>query len=578
MALNPQTPGVYVQEISTLPSSVVAVPTAIPVFIGYTEKAEINGVPVTDFPTSPTNPIRITSFLDFQTIFGGPNSEAFNVTLTGPDVDITTSLNESTGTDFRLYYHMQMFYANGGGTCYVIAVGNYSGTIDGDDLKDAIALAEQVGEITMVVVPEAISTGVNNSKQRAIYDEMLAHCEKMQDRFSILDVKSNGISIADDAEKFRNLNVSSNNLSYGAAYYPPFTATLSFSFEDTGVTIDASNPNLPASIQLYNTKTLDFLTVGEQTTSSIDFTSYSFPGAATDTLTINGEVFDLSVPTSLADLYNLIIANSVINASLTVTAIPNTTSPTSIDLTTITAGTSINISTSDGTIPISDISISPNVPSNTGISPNLGLYNKIIVALKASPVELYPSATMAGVYSAVDNDRGVWKAPANVGLASVSSLKILIKDSDQEGLNVDATSGKSIDAIRNFSGRGILVWGARTLDGNSNEWRYVNVRRLFLFVEDSCKQASEFVVFEPNTKNTWTRVKSMISNFLTNLWRDGALAGDKPEQAFFVKVGLNETMTAQDILEGRLIVQIGMAAVRPAEFIILQFEHKLQEA
>lgn len=97
-------------------------------------------------------------------------------------------------------------------------------------------------------------------------------------------------------------------------------------------------------------------------------------------------------------------------------------------------------------------------------------------------------------------------------------------------------------------------------------------------VEESSKKASEFVVFEPNDKNTWNRVKGTIGNFLTTLWRDGALTGDKPEQAFFVKVGLNETMTAQDILEGKMIVQIGLAAVRPAEFIILQFMHKVQEA
>jgi uncharacterized protein len=185
---------------------------------------------------------------------------------------------------------------------------------------------------------------------------------------------------------------------------------------------------------------------------------------------------------------------------------------------------------------------------------------------------------MAGIYAAVDRDRGVWKAPANVGVNMVASMNTTISDEDQAILNVDATSGKSINAIRKFTGRGTLVWGARTLDGNSNEWRYVNVRRLFIMAEESCKKASEFVVFEPNDNNTWIRVKGMISNFLTNLWRDGALAGEKPEQAFFVKVGLGETMSAQDILEGRLIVLIGMAAVRPAEFIVLQFEHKLQEA
>lgn len=193
-------------------------------------------------------------------------------------------------------------------------------------------------------------------------------------------------------------------------------------------------------------------------------------------------------------------------------------------------------------------------------------------------MKLYPSATMAGIYASVDRDRGVWKAPANVSINGVVAPSVNISSADQENLNVDAGSGKSINAIRAFAGKGILVWGARTLAGNDNEWRYVPVRRLFIFAEESIQEASEFVVFEPNDKNTWTRVKSLITNFLTNLWRDGALAGATPDEAYFVRVGLGETMTAQDILEGKMIIQVGLAAVRPAEFIILQFSHKLQES
>lgn len=145
-------------------------------------------------------------------------------------------------------------------------------------------------------------------------------------------------------------------------------------------------------------------------------------------------------------------------------------------------------------------------------------------------------------------------------------------------MNIDPGPGKSVNAIRPFNGKGILVWGARTLDGNSSEWRYISVRRFFIMVEESAKKATVQFVFEPNDANTWTKIRAMIENFLTVLWRDGALAGSKPEQAFFVKCGLGQTMTAQDILDGKLIVEIGMAAVRPAEFIILRFMHKLQEA
>lgn len=210
--------------------------------------------------------------------------------------------------------------------------------------------------------------------------------------------------------------------------------------------------------------------------------------------------------------------------------------------------------------------------------PDLPVINSIVKVLNTKVNTLPPSGAIAGVYASVDRDRGVWKAPANVTINSVSDLSELIDDNDQEVLNIDANAGKSVNAIRAFYGKGITVWGARTLAGNDNEWRYVPVRRLFSFAEESCKKSTSWCVFEPNDANTWARIRSQIDNFLNNLWRRGALAGAKPEQAYFVNCGLNITMTALDILEGRLIIEIGMAAVRPAEFVILRFSHKLQES
>ncbi|MGN7721079.1 phage tail sheath family protein [Chitinophaga sp. 22620] len=201
------------------------------------------------------------------------------------------------------------------------------------------------------------------------------------------------------------------------------------------------------------------------------------------------------------------------------------------------------------------------------------VYERVRVEMSLLP----PSGAVAGIYAATDRSRGVWKAPANVSLRSVVTPAYKLNDQEQSSLNVHET-GKSINAIRAFTGKGILVWGARTLAGNDNEWRYINVRRFFIYVEESTKKASEPFVFEGNDANTWVRIRAMIENFLTLQWRQGALAGATTKQAFYVKVGLNETMTAQDILEGRLIVEIGMAAVRPAEFIVLRFSHKMQES
>ena len=209
--------------------------------------------------------------------------------------------------------------------------------------------------------------------------------------------------------------------------------------------------------------------------------------------------------------------------------------------------------------------------------PTIPGYDKILKELNTKLNTIPPSGAIAGVISMVDSNKGIWHSPANVSISSISGVSTFITDDEQENLNVDSEAGKSINAIRSFSGKGILVWGARTLLGNDNEWRYISVRRLFNYIEESVKKSTAWAVFSPNDANTWIKIKSQIENFLNNLWRQGALAGSKAESAYYVAVGLNTTMTAQDILEGKLIIEIGLAAVRPAEFIILRFSHKLQE-
>jgi len=180
------------------------------------------------------------------------------------------------------------------------------------------------------------------------------------------------------------------------------------------------------------------------------------------------------------------------------------------------------------------------------------------------------------VYARVDNQRGVWKAPANVSLTGVIEPTYYFDNDDTDNLNIDPVAGKSVNAIRSFVGKGTLIWGARTLAGNDNEWRYISVRRFFNMVEESVKKSTYWAVFEPNDANTWVKVRGMIESYLTQKWREGALAGSTTKEAFFVRCGLGTTMSSQDILEGRMYVEIGMAVVRPAEFIILKFYHKLQ--
>jgi uncharacterized protein len=470
MASSYKTPGVYVEEISTLPASIAAVETAIPAFIGYTERATENN----DDTALLFKATRITSVLEYEEIFGKGNSEDISITIEDT-LDASNNLTERTITaalatpsDYKLYYQVLMFYKNGGGPCYIMSVGDYTDAVaapgdNSDGLTRGILELEQVDEPTLLLFPDAHALA-NVSAYGALISESLAHCAKLQDRFTISDVYGSDITA------FRGA-IGSDNMKYGASYHPFINTVLNYSYDETVVDIDSHLEN----------------------------------GVAASVDPISGTLSALK-------------------------------------------------------------SSRPSV------------YRSIIAEINKIYAELSPCGSIAGIYARVDRDRGVWKAPANVGVKSIIGPVEKITHEEQESLNVDASTGKSINVIRNFTGKGTLVWGARTLAGNDNEWRYVPVRRLYIFIEESVKKATEFVVFEPNDANTWLRTKTMIENFLTTLWRDGALAGAKTEDAFFVKVGLGETMTAQDILEGRMNIEIGLAAVRPAEFIILKFSHKIQES
>ncbi|PHI54227.1 hypothetical protein B9T65_00105 [Serratia marcescens] len=208
------------------------------------------------------------------------------------------------------------------------------------------------------------------------------------------------------------------------------------------------------------------------------------------------------------------------------------------------------------------------------------------VTKKSAPVVLRASVAMAGVYARVDRERGVWKAPANAGVFGVTSLVAQgVSKGKSDSLTKwpsiatvgldDAMNDKlvkaGINAIRAFRGKGILAWGARTmLPPEKTGWRYISVRRLFNTVERDVREALRSVVFEPNSAMTWELVRSAVDHYLNALWRKGALQGDTPEQAYYVQIGLGATMSQVDIDHGKMIVKIGVAAVRPAEFIVLQ--------
>ncbi|WP_098899820.1 phage tail sheath family protein [Streptomyces sp. st77] len=181
-----------------------------------------------------------------------------------------------------------------------------------------------------------------------------------------------------------------------------------------------------------------------------------------------------------------------------------------------------------------------------------------------------PSGAVAGAWAAVDRERGVWKAPANIALRGIDGPLHQANDTDQ-------AAHTNLNFIRTFPNGGTLIWGARTLY-HTDEWRYIPIRRLFNAVEHDIQRALRTTVFEPNTQPTWDRVRSAVDSYLHDLWQLGALMGNTPQEAYFVQVGKGITMAEEDVAAGRLIVKVGLAAVRPAEFTTLQFTQDMSQA
>ena len=458
-----KTPDVYVVEKSTLPPSVVKGASAVPAFVGYTEKAiDSNGKSLTNVPT------RIRSMREYENKFGQAVETKFEVVI-NPDTEVV-SITENPGLTHLMYHSLQLYFANGGGACYIVSVGSYGTAPAYTKLKAGLALLEKEDEPTLLLPGDAVKTRSYHTYVKG----MLTQCSRMQDRFAIIDMDGS------DANAFRTA-IGSNYLNYGAAYYPYLNTVFSYNYAESG-------------------KNAVKVTVNED----------------------GGDAGSQSQkPTAFA---------------------------------------------------MGDLNASDNAKYNPA------RYRAVKELLDRQRVKLPPSAAVAGAIVTTDNERGVWKAPANLSLNAVTAPVVRLDNDAQASLNVDATSGKSINAIRTFNGKGTLVWGARTLAGNSNEWRYIPVRRLFIQMESDIRRATSYAVFEPNNAITWTKLRTQVESYLTKLWQDGGLAGASAAEAFFVRVGLGETMDEQDILEGRLNVTIGAAAVRPAEFVVFTFTHKLQES
>ena len=461
-----------------------------------------------------------------------------------------------------MYYGLSLYFQNGGGSCYILSVGNYSKTPAVADFQDALKVLKKEDEPTLIVLVDAVST-LQAVDYYTLCNTALLQCKDLGDRFLIVDIPGG------DTKGFRD-KIGINNLCYAAAYYPYLQTTLNYQYEETAITVSSSSI-------LKNTSSFSFSTGDTGITVSYTGTESTPTVVITDDATTATE-FSITA----GSLAIKIISKSKLTAADLVTSWDSwkgNNSDTAKEFEVIKKGDGSAIVAKTPQTPLTSSTTTQTSGTLSDLkTSNTAQYNQIKTALANQRVTLPPSCAIAGIYASVDRDRGVWKAPANVSLNAVIAPVSKISDTEQDSLNIDPTAGKSINAIRSFTGKGTLVWGARTLAGNDNEWRYISVRRLFITIEESTRKASSFAVFEPNDATTWLKVKAMIESYLYGLWQQGALAGSKPESAYFVSVGLGKTMTAQDILEGKMIVSIGVAAVRPAEFIILRFSHKMQEA
>lgn len=527
-------PGVYTQEVPTLPPAVGVIPSAVPVFIGYTEKAEKNGEKIFNKPT------RIKSMKEYEDWFGGPQKVEIEVDVDDrptnprrPEVKIV----ETSPLYYKMYHALQLYYANGGGPCFILAVAEYAATpaapnatLFGDTCFNALKKAK---DVTILIFPDGTSMG--DTAYTGIVQTALQHCEKMKNRVTVIDVHG-----GNDANRIGELTTAFQSSmpsdieikKYGMAYYPFIQTGLAYYFEDVGVTVryhhrtDAERNAANAVLAAMLAKKIADDAVAADTTPPVDQPLLDAAAAAATTLNLAHTALTTAISTVSGDASNKII--SVKDANLGA------------------------------------------IKSSRDL-----LYNKIIEAIRNYGVVMPPSPAIAGIYVRTDATQGVWKAPANVSVFGTIKPAIELDDDDHASLNAP-DNGKAINVIRAYPGRGILVYGGRTLAGNDLEWRYVNVRRTFCFIEDSIARAMQDFVFEPNTSQTWIKVKSMISSFLNTLWKAGALYGDTPDAAYQVIVGEPESMSVQDVLGGIMRVIIKVAVARPAEFIVLQYEHKFE--
>jgi uncharacterized protein len=521
--LNLQTPGVYINEVNAFPNSVVEVATAIPAFIGYTPQASYEGKSYLN------TPVKITSFQEFQAFFMYQNPPAPAPPASQYSPQYYVQAQPKTPTKGVYYdFNGQTYTVNPDpGTIYY--------------LYNSVRLFYENGGGTAYIV----SVG--------LYGEPTGSPIAQGDRIVNPNVKlselQNGLSLLTKVEEVTLYLVPEATL-LNSGENGTLMEFMLLQNGDMGTAMsifDVIGGNAPDPI-LYTRDIQNFR--NSTGNNALKYGAAYYPFLET-TITESDEISYLNLNGGDISAWAPIVNPQ---------SAPNPAAEQILS----------NIKNPPAGITVSQL--------NQALMNASKSYKQLMGIVQQQINILPPSGAMVGIYTLIDSTKGVWYAPANVTPIGVVGLTLKIDDTMQAGLNLDAVSGKSINAIRFFNGQGFLVWGARTLDGNSQDWRYISVRRTVTMIEQSIKLAIRAYVFAPNDANTWVAVKGMVENFLTNVWKEGGLQGAKPADAFSVAIGLGTTMTSQDILDGVMRVAVKIAVTHPAEFIIIQVEQEMAKS
>ncbi|SDJ09505.1 phage tail sheath family protein [Chryseobacterium jejuense] len=514
-----QTPGVYIQELNAFPNSVVGVATAVPAFIGYTPQASYEGKSYTNVP------VRISSFSDFITYFclPSPPTPANSSKQYSPEYYLIQQKSQPAKGDYIMNAGAYYSIVPDPHTIYYLynSVRIFYENGGGDAYIVSVGTYGPPSRKPMTPGTPVINPNIMlNDLQTG-----LAALLTTQEPTMYICPEATLLSLENNATLMQNMLNQAAGMQTAVCLFDIIGGNTPdpLLYEQD---IDAFRMNTGTKGLSYGIAYYPFLRTSVMQSTDIDYTNL-----------FGGDLSQLEPIINPASAYDPTIAAILAN-------IQN---------------------------PDSGFTIAQHNSALINASP---IYSLIINHVLSDVNILPPSGAMAGVITTTDNEYGPWKAPANTSIIGVTSLTIPLSDSQQGLLNV-TVSGKSINVLRVFNGLGILVWGARTLDGNSQDFKYIQVRRTLIFLEQSCKLAAQAYVFQPNTQNTWEAVKSMISSFLTSIWQQGGLQGATPGDAFSVACGLGTTMTAEDLLNGYMIVTVKVSLVHPAEFIVLTFHQQM---